>query len=200
MDSPPPQRDGRRILNEHPADYRHNRVPWTLVINNDSPGGSEAPHRDHHEQRPDYLPRTMFGLPARLATQIGSSQHMKQPMTREERELELNEFRRTDPLRLVAAYRAATNTPLTENLPRGMGFPGMIAAILDREFASAEVHSETGVVRDAARYQLQTHRATTLPARPRHCCDPRREFTAFCSGAAMVSLGLLMAACYFLAR
>lgn len=122
-----------------------------------------------------------------------------QSMTRAEREQELNQLRQADPERLVAAYRTATDTPVTENLPRGMGFPGMIAAILDREFASAEVRGETGVVRDAAQFQLQSHRATTLPARPKHCCDPRSEFTAFCSGAAMVSLGLLMAACYYLA-
>lgn len=130
---------------------------------------------------------------------LNGSEQMMQSMTRAEREQELNQLRQADPERLVAAYRTATDTPVTENLPRGMGFPGMIAAILDREFGSAEVGSDTPVVRDAAQFQLQSHRATTLPARPKHCCDPRSEFTAFCSGAAMVSLGLLMAACYYLA-
>ena len=140
----------------------------------------------------------MFALPA-PAMHIPTSDKQNPSMTREQRDQELNEFRRTDPQRLIAVYRAATNTPLAENLPRGMGFPGMIAAILDREFGSTEVRSDTGVAWDAARFQVLNHRATTLPARPTQRCDPRGEFTAFCSGAAMVSLGLLMAAFYYLA-
>jgi hypothetical protein len=123
-----------------------------------------------------------------------------QSMIREEREQELNQWRQADPRRLVAAYRAATNTPLAENLPRGMGFSGMIAAILAREFGSGDVPGETGAASVAAGFQVLTHRATTLPVRPKRCCDAWGEFTAFCSGAAMVSLGLLMAAFYYLAH
>jgi hypothetical protein len=122
-------------------------------------------------------------------------------MTREQREQELNRIRQADPAGLVAAYREATNTPTTENLPRGMGFPGMIAVILEREFGSAKIQCDSGPVNNAVQqFRLTTHGGTTLPAPPARRCRLRDEITACCSGAALVCLGLLMAACYVVAK
>jgi hypothetical protein len=124
-------------------------------------------------------------------------------MTREERAEELNAMRQTHPDQLIGAYRAATNTPRLDQLPRGLGFTGMIEAILKHEF---EV--------DGSHCQLQE--ATYAPTHDANCqpiaiesfeWDKRLsgracmvEFRAFCSGAAMVFTGLLMAAIYLLMK
>jgi hypothetical protein len=110
-------------------------------------------------------------------------------MTREERAQFLSEIRQSDPVLLIATYRAATNTPPMDQLPRGLGFTGMIEAIL----ACESVTGEYGKLAD------------TVPLHPVSVVQPNRrtpwgELRAFCSGAALVCTGLLMAAVYFLVK
>jgi hypothetical protein len=58
---------------------------------------------------------------------------MGQGMTRDERQQELQILKKENPHRLIALYRAATETPDLGQLPPKMGFIGMIDAILQRE-------------------------------------------------------------------
>jgi hypothetical protein len=142
-------------------------------------------------------------------------------MTREERVEELNRLRRSNPARLIGIYRAATNTPLLANLPRGLGFTGMIAAILDSEFRPETMHAEsqasTYVSLDALVPESRVPEtspelvpeqspesvpepspALLEPPTPVRRWDHVAEFRAFSSGAAIVLTGLAMAAVYFI--
>ena len=62
--------------------------------------------------------------------------YMGQGMTRDERQQELLILKKENPHRLIALYRAATETPDLGQLPANMGFTGMIDAILKNEAAS----------------------------------------------------------------
>src|SRR5262245_2104237 len=108
-------------------------------------------------------------------------------MTREERAQELNVIRKTYPERLIGIYRAATKTPYLDQLPRGLGFTGMIEAILDHEFARATLHDELQQVTHVPQQHLISQPITPASLQPatnwRHRCG--MEFRAFCSGAAM---------------
>jgi hypothetical protein len=143
-------------------------------------------------------------------------------MTREERARELNAIRQTRPERLIATYRAATNTPQFDQLPRGLGFTGMIEAILDHEFqveAPGTLEEpapclleepgpcmleepgpcslrEVADASDCVLREIAT--ACVEPATQRSPCASILELRAFCSGAAMVFTGLFMAALYLL--
>jgi hypothetical protein len=114
-------------------------------------------------------------------------------MTREERTQYLNQIRQTDPVQLIAIYRTATNTPLMDQLPRGLGFTGMIQAILENEFERAVVRQQ---------YSISLTPTTAFPkqAAPQRRHTPMEELRALCSGAALVCMGLLMAAFYFLVK
>jgi hypothetical protein len=117
----------------------------------------------------------------------------EQSMTREERVQYLNQIRQTDPERLIAIYRTATNTPLMDQLPRGLGFTGMIQAILESEYGGANARQQ---------YSISLRPTTVLrkQAAPQRRHTPMEELRAFCSGTALVCLGLLMAAFYFLVK
>jgi hypothetical protein len=122
-------------------------------------------------------------------------------MTREERAEELNRLRQSNPARLIRQYRSATNTALLANLPRGLGFTGMIAAILDNEFPSETLPEDTEDTQDYVPLnELFSEPSPTVsePPTPLRRWDRVAEFRAFCSGAAIVLTGLLMAAVYFI--
>jgi len=111
-------------------------------------------------------------------------------MNREDRRRELNVLRQKNPQRLIATYRSATNTPRQDQLPRGLGFTGMIEAILEHEFASEKWHEPSQPVVDAD---------STAAARSVAAARWRARMTeirAFCGGAAMVFTGLLLAVLY----
>jgi hypothetical protein len=121
-------------------------------------------------------------------------------MNRNERTEELYELRLNQPARLIGLYRAATDTPLLDNLPRGLGFTGMIEAILEHEFPADSLHG--------AELPLDTHISLwdtvpvqnwppSEPVQLKRCWNPAVEVRAFCSGATLVLTGLLMAAMYF---
>jgi hypothetical protein len=114
-------------------------------------------------------------------------------MTREDRRQELNVLRKKDPERLIATYRSATNTPERGQLPRGLGFTGMIEAILEHEVATGELHDEV---------QQVVPIASTATNCVVEAAERRRarmvEFKAFCGGGAMVFTGLLLAVLYLL--
>jgi hypothetical protein len=110
-------------------------------------------------------------------------------MPREERSRYLNTIRQTDPVQLIEIYRAATGTPPMDQLPRGLGFTGMIEAILASEFDAGPSSKLSDTVPLPA----------VSPAKPTRR-TPHGEFKAFCSGAALVGTGLLMAALYFLVK
>jgi hypothetical protein len=137
-------------------------------------------------------------------------------MTREQRAQQLNCIRQSDPKRLIATYRAATKMPAVDQLPRGLGFSGMIAAILEQEFdtepARDEALQRTEGAAQATLWQQSAappvefaataprEQVATLPlkqAAQRRPLTLLGELAAFCSGAAMVATGLLMAALYF---
>src|SRR5262245_36817121 len=108
-------------------------------------------------------------------------------MTREVRRQELNVLRQKNPQRLIATYRSATNTPEQGQLPRGMGFTGMIDAILDHEFAMG---TELQQVAHAPPHDSISQRITpaSLEAATHQCHRCLMvEFRAFCSGVAIVS-------------
>lgn len=109
-------------------------------------------------------------------------------MPREDRSRYLNTIRQTDPVRLIEIYRAATKTPPMDQLPRGLGFTGMIEAILASEFDAGPCNLSDTVPLHAVSPAKPTRRA------------PTGELKAFCSGAALVGMGLLMAALYFLVK
>ena len=143
-------------------------------------------------------------------------------MTREERAQELNAIRQTRPERLIATYRAATNTPQFDQLPRGLGFTGMIEAILDHEFQVEEpgpleeqatcllpdqapgslqeqAPCSLREVADASDYVCRETTTASLESETQQIpCASMVELRAFCSGAAMVFTGLFMAALYLL--
>jgi hypothetical protein len=124
-------------------------------------------------------------------------------MTREVRAEELTRLRRTDPARLIGIYRVATNIGLLANLPRGLGFTGMIAAILDSEFPSESMLTDTQdfVPLDVLLSEpLLSGSGPALLERPTPVRRWNRvaEFRAFCSGGAIVLTGLLMAAGYLI--
>ena len=122
-------------------------------------------------------------------------------MTREERAEELNRLRRLHPARLIGLYRSATNTPLLTNLPRGLGFTGMIAAILDSEFPPETLPEDIEDTQDYVPLnELFSEPSLTRsePPMPLRRCDRVAELKAFCSGAAIALTGLLMAAVYFI--
>jgi hypothetical protein len=110
-------------------------------------------------------------------------------MNRDERSLYLNMIRQTDPELLIAIYRAATNTRLPAQLPRGLGFSGMIEAILQSEFAGGDAPVQYSFARMPATEPWS-------PAPPQRRRTTFDELTAFCSGAALVCMGLVMAAFY----
>lgn len=121
-------------------------------------------------------------------------------MNREKRTEELYELRLNHPAHLIGLYRCATDTPLLDNLPRGLGFTGMIEAILDHEFPADGLHEAES--QSAALISLRDtvpvvsdppSEPVTLKRRWNHAVEVR----AFCSGATMVLTGLLMAAMYF---
>jgi hypothetical protein len=114
-------------------------------------------------------------------------------MTREDRRQELNVLRQKNPQRLIAIYRLATNTPEKGQLPRGLGFTGMIDAILEHEVATGKVDDELQqVIRPAS---IATSCCVEVRQRRRSCMV---EFKAFCGGGAMVFVGLLLAILYLL--
>ena len=110
-------------------------------------------------------------------------------MPREDRSQYLSTIRQTDPVQLIEIYRAATKTPPMDQLPRGLGFTGMIEAILASEFDAGP----SGNLADT----VPLHPVSLAKPTPR---TPPGELKAFCSGAALVGMGLLMAALYFLVK
>ena len=60
-------------------------------------------------------------------------------MTRDERKYELQALKSTAPERLVALYRDALGVDLHSQLPSGIGFGGMIDAIIEHELAAGEL-------------------------------------------------------------
>jgi hypothetical protein len=54
-------------------------------------------------------------------------------MTREDLAHELQALRHTNPHKIIALYRAATGLPELGQLPSGIGFSGMIDAIIEHE-------------------------------------------------------------------
>jgi hypothetical protein len=119
-------------------------------------------------------------------------------MTREERAEELTRLRQSNPARLIRLYRSATNTPLLANLPRGLGFTGMIAAILDSEFPLEPLPEDTQEYVPLNELFAEPSPALSEPPTPVRRWDRVAEFKALCSGAAMVFAGLLMAVMYFI--
>jgi len=122
-------------------------------------------------------------------------------MTREVRREELNVLRQKNPQRLIATYRSATNTPEQDQLPRGMGFSGMIEAILEHEFSTGTELQQVAEVAHAPPHDSISQRIT--PASLEAATHQRDrylvvEFRAFCSGAAIVCTGLVMAGLYLL--
>jgi hypothetical protein len=133
-------------------------------------------------------------------------------MNRDQRTEELYELRLNHPARLIGLYRTATDTPLLDNLPRGLGFTGMIEAILDNEFPAdslPDAESQRAALVSLRDMSLRdtvpvgsclpsepvtlTSEPVTLKRRWNHAAEMR----AFCSGATMVLTGLFMAAMYF---
>ena len=119
-------------------------------------------------------------------------------MTREERAEELTRLRQSNPARLITLYRAATDTPLLDNLPRGLGFTGMIAAILDSEFLPETLPEDTQDYVPLNELLSEPSAVRSEPPTPVRRWDHVAEFRAFCSGAAIALTGLLMAAVYFI--
>jgi hypothetical protein len=126
-------------------------------------------------------------------------------MTREERAEELTRLRRTDPARLIGIYRAATNTALLANLPRGLGFTGMIAAILESEYPPESILTDTQdfvpldvLLSEPLLSEPEPGPALLDPPTPVRRWNRVAEFRAFCSGGAIVLTGLLMAAGYLI--
>lgn len=135
------------------------------------------------------------------------------PRTCEDRTLELNSLRQKKPQRLIAIYRAATNTPEPQQLPRGLGFDGMIEAILKYELATtteqldvaaAKMQAEvaTAKVQDESQNvtQIVSESANDFVVVPQSPRTHTTEFRAFCQGGAMVLTGLLLAVLYCFAR
>jgi hypothetical protein len=111
-------------------------------------------------------------------------------MTRDERARQLNRIRQTDPKRLIRVYRAATNT---DQLPRGLGFIGMIEAILQREF---EAMTQEVTVTSGESISQRTTTASIEQAVQQRPFIFMGELTAFVTAEAMVATGLLMAVVY----
>jgi len=132
-------------------------------------------------------------------------------MNRDQRAEELYELRLNHPVRLIELYRAATNTPLLDNLPRGLGFTGMIETILDNEFPTDSSQESDAESQRAFHISLRdtVPIGSHLPSEPIGSHLPsepetlkRRwnfalELREFCSGATMALTGLLMAGMYF---
>jgi hypothetical protein len=124
-------------------------------------------------------------------------------MTREERAQQLNRIRQSDPKRLITTYRTATHMHAMDQLPRGLGFTGMIEAILESEYDAEEVHCELQKVADEPlqHFEFQQIVAASVEQAPQpHRPTLMGELRAFCSGVAMVGTGLLMAAHYFMVK
>ena len=119
-------------------------------------------------------------------------------MNRDERAEELYELRLNHPARLIGLYRVATDTPSLDNLPRGLGFTGMIEAILDNEFPDGLQDAESQATLLSLRDTVPVGSyLPPEPAKPKPRWNHALEMRAFCSGATMVLTGLLMAALYF---
>jgi len=126
------------------------------------------------------------------------------PPSCEDRTRQLHALRQRNPQRLIAAYRAATDRPEPLQLPRGLGFTGMIEAILQHEFATNTEQDEfaAGEVLDESQKITQVlgepaNNFVVLPQRPP---AHMTEFRAFCQGGAMVLAGLLLAVLYCFAQ
>ena len=113
-------------------------------------------------------------------------------MTREDRLQELNRLRQKHPERLIAIYRSVTDTPERDQLPRGLGFTGMIEAILEHDVATGEVQEE---LRQAVQIASPVTNCSVAVAQRR---ARMIELRAFCGGGAIVATGLLLAVLYLL--
>ena len=121
-------------------------------------------------------------------------------MNRDERAEELYELRLNPPARLIGLYRAATDTPPSDNLPRGLGFTGMIEAILDHEFPTDSLQDAESQLAALISLRDTVPVGSYLPSEPvklKRRWNHAVEMRAFCSGATMILTGLLMAAMYF---
>lgn len=63
-------------------------------------------------------------------------------MTREDRAHELRDLSHSDPLRLIALYRAATGKDEFGQLPAGLSFASMIDAVIEHELKAESVQRE----------------------------------------------------------
>jgi len=111
-------------------------------------------------------------------------------MTYDDRQRELNVLRQKNPKRLIAIYRSATNTPEQVQLPRGLGFTGMIEAILEHEVTARESNEESQQAVEVA--NATPNCPVTVAQRGAHMVELR----AVCGGGTIVIAGLLLAVLY----